>query len=207
MKLQVPFAKTLCSPALLLSAAPLLIISTSRLAFALIAACALIWTAGISICISRLPQRIFPQKTFFGILPLFLFSWTASLFFFVLEILNPVLAQETMLIVLITPAMFFAGGICNRTQNLSFKAALGKTLGETSVSGAFFVCFAVLRETLGYGALSIPCREGIKELFSFEGDAFPVQIISSASGAFLLLGYIFFIARFIRPRKAKEDAV
>lgn len=202
MSFRPSFSAPLRSPELFLSAAPLLIIGTSRLSFALIAVCALLWTAAISICITRVSPRVFPQKVFFGILPLFLYSFVASIFLFVLDIFNPVLAQETLLIVLLAPAMFLSGGLCSRTASMPFKKAFGTALGESAAHGILFICFAILREPLGYGAISVPGGErGITVLFSFEDYVFPIQIISGGPGALLLLGYIFLIARLTKQRE------
>jgi putative effector of murein hydrolase LrgA (UPF0299 family) len=87
--------------------------------------------------------------------------------------------------------------------------ALARALLEALVLGALLVALALIREPWGLGSLSIPGGIfGIIVLFSYNtGGIVPLRIISSSTGAFLLLGYGVALFRFCRTRIAgSEDA-
>lgn len=197
--LRFRFFEGLRSPAVLVTVVPLLIIGTSRLAFAVVSALAFVWTMCASLAITYLARKVFPAALFGRLLPLSLYTFIAGLFQFALELFNPVLAQEVILMVMFAPVILFASGAADRASELSFKAALGTAVFESVSAGIIITGFALMREPLGYGALTLPGgARGIFELFSFEDFAFPAQIISASPGALLLLGYLFLIFRLIK---------
>jgi hypothetical protein len=85
--------------------------------------------------------------------------------------------------------------------------ALTRALLEAVVLGGLLVALALIREPLGLGSLSIPGGIfGIIELFNYNtGGIVPLRIISSSTGAFLLLGYGVALFRFYRNRIAGAE--
>jgi Na+-transporting NADH:ubiquinone oxidoreductase subunit NqrD len=194
------------SPSFLIAASPLVITGTSRLAFALISALALLWVFGVSAMAVRLIRRFLPKKIFYTVLSLFLFSMIASFFLLIVELANPVLGKETALLVFFTPVICFACGIGTRSEDAPLKPAFIGAFTEALSIGLFLVFFALVREPLGYGALSLPGgARGVYELFMINAAGFPVHIIAGSAGALLLLGYIFLVFRMVRPQKERRE--
>ena len=194
------------SPAFLIAASPLVVTGTSRLAFALISALSLLWVYGLSVAAVRVIRRFFPKKIFYNILSLLLFSIIGSLFLLIVEFINPVLGRETALLVFFAPVICFACGIGTRTEEAPLKTAFVNTCVEALSIGLFLVFFALVREPLGYGALSLPGgARGVYELFRIRAAGFPVHIIAGSAGALLLLGYIFLVFRMVRPQKGRAE--
>jgi Na+-transporting NADH:ubiquinone oxidoreductase subunit NqrD len=194
------------SPSFLIAASPLVIAGTSRLAFALISALALLWVYGVSAAAVRLIRRFSPKKIYYTVLSLLLFSMIGSFFLLIVELVNPVLAKETALLVFFAPVICFACGIGTRSEDAPLKTAFAGACVEALRIGLFLVFFALVREPLGYGSLSLPGgARGVYELFRINAAGFPVQIIASSAGALLLLGYIFLVFRMVRTQKERRE--
>jgi hypothetical protein len=75
------------------------------------------------------------------------------------------------------------------------------------VLGGVLVALALIREPLGLGSLSIPGGVfGIIELFNYNrGGIVPLRIISSSTGAFLLVGFGVALVRFYRNRIVEAE--
>ena len=207
IKLRQRIIEFYSSPILLVTAAPAVVIGTSRLAYSIISAASLLWVYALSVFIVHISKKTFPKGFFFNFISLFLFSFVASLFFLLLEICNPLLAMEVFLLVFISPVICFASDIESRTESLTLAEALIGAVSEALLIGIFLIALSIVREPLGFGSLSIPGgAKGIIEFFNIEEDAFPIQIISSSGGALFLLGYILFIVRLIKPKKREEQS-
>jgi Na+-transporting NADH:ubiquinone oxidoreductase subunit NqrD len=194
------------SPSLFLTMAPLVIMGTSRLAFALIVSFGLVWVYTITVMIARATRRFFPRMIFFNMLTLFLAAFIGSLYLLAIEFINPVLALEVALLVLLVPALCFASNIEGRTEGLTIKDALYAAAAEALAASLLLIAFSLFREPLGYGSLSLPGGiRGIIELFSLQEEAFPIQLIASAPGALFLLGYIILAFRLIKPKRTVEE--
>jgi Na+-transporting NADH:ubiquinone oxidoreductase subunit NqrD len=188
-----------------ITAAPVIIISTSRLAFALISALSIAWVYVFSVMIIHYTKKFFPKKEYGTILMLFIFSFTGSLYFFIIQLLNPMLAMETMLLIMLAPVICFTSKICLRIEDRPFSRAFLTAIFEAVNIGLFLVFLSVLREPLGYGTLSLPGGNGgIKELFHLEGGVFPIELIACSSGALFLSGYLLIVIRLIKQKRREE---
>jgi Na+-transporting NADH:ubiquinone oxidoreductase subunit NqrD len=194
------------SPLNFINAIAIALIASSRLAYALIAAMAIIWIYGLSVLITNSAKRFFP-KIFNNILSVFLFALLGSIFYLLVFLFNPFLAEELVLLILLVPILCFSSGICLRCEDDPLDEALYKAIYETLILGVFIIMLSLIREPLGYASLSVPGSDyAVYELFSFDPIfPIPIHIISSAAGALLLLGYIFVVIRMMgTPRGLKK---
>jgi hypothetical protein len=193
------------SPIALLSAVSLIIISSSRLSYAIISSLSVIWMYCISVIVINCSRKIFPL-IYNNLLSVCLFSVLGSVYYLVLYLLNPFLALETELLITLTSILCFSSGINERVSGMSLKNSIYRAIYESVVIGIFLLALSLVRETLGFGALSIPGGDyAIYELFNFDMYyPLPVRIIASSAGALLFLGYIFIVFKFIDAEKDEK---
>jgi len=200
------------SPLAILPGGGLLIIASGRLAHAVAVVGALIWVYGLtSLAIyasgiyasGKLAGKIFPRhgRT---VLFFFLASFMAGCYLFLLWLLSPLCALEVFFAVSLIPVFYIASGVSGRFD--VGDNASGMAAGKAAISaedsffssfyealslGVLLLAFALIREPLGFVSLSLPGgAQGSVMLFSFNPEfILPIQLISSSSGALLLLGY------------------
>ncbi|MDR3275698.1 MAG: hypothetical protein LBT11_00580 [Treponema sp.] len=182
-----------------LSGGALMVIASGRTAFALITAAALLWVYGLTMVVCCFAKPLFPEKGKDWTL-VFLSGLLSSLYILIIRLLNPLLAMEVSLYVLLTPVSLAASRLIPRLDGWNIRDALFRGCSEALVLGALIFGLALIREPLGYGSLSLPGgSRGIIEIFNSEDSSlFPVRVISGASGALLLLGYAVAIYRRMR---------
>jgi hypothetical protein len=185
-----------------------LIIASGRTAFALITLGSLLWVYGMTVIGIYLGKPILPRKGK-KILHVFLSALFSSFYLMILNFLNPLLALECTLFVILTPVSFIGSEIIDRVESLEPENALARVLLEALTLGVLILAVALIREPLGFGSLSIPGGTfGIIELFNYDtGRIIPLRIISSSAGAFLLLGYGIALFRFYRKRASRAEDI
>ncbi|MDR2865329.1 MAG: hypothetical protein LBV68_06965 [Spirochaetaceae bacterium] len=200
------FISYLRSPFTLLNAAGIIIIASSRLAYALISVLAIIWVYSLSVLITNAAKNWFP-KILNNLLSVFLFSLLAGIFYLFVYILNPFLAREVSLLIALVPTLCFASGICLRAENHAAHEALYLAFYESLGIGVFIIALSLIREPLGYGSLSVPgSLYAVYELFHLDMIfPIPLEIMAGSTGALLLLGYIFIILRMVTIHSEKID--
>ncbi|MDR1108036.1 MAG: hypothetical protein LBL19_03270 [Spirochaetaceae bacterium] len=196
------------SPLSSLSNMVFLVIASGRTAFALIALGALLWVYGMTVIGACLGKPVFPKKGK-PILHIFLSALFGSFYLLILNFLNPLLAMECTLFIILAPVSCIGSEIIRRVESMEAEDALARALLEALVLGGVILALALIREPLGLGSLSIPGGTfGIIELFNYNtGGIVPLRIISSSTGAFLLLGYGTALFRFYRDRIAGTEDV
>jgi Na+-translocating ferredoxin:NAD+ oxidoreductase RnfE subunit len=187
-----------------------MIIATSRLAFALGAAGALIWVYTLTALILSSAKPILPKKGL-PVLQLFLVSFLGSIYILIFHCINPYLGMETTFLFLLCPLSCAGSGICRRIEGLPLRKSILKAFLEALVLGGLLVALALIREPLGFGSLTLPGGpQGLIALFAFGSPAgalyFPVRIIAGASGGFLLLGYALILFRRLKSRFVRKEA-
>jgi hypothetical protein len=204
-------------PLTMLSATALLIIASSRLAFAIIALINLVvvclLTAMISESLKRVRLfkqsgyeiRLFPKKNQ-NLVYLFLANFTGCVFFFVYYCISPLLAIETIFITLFVPIFAYLEKIGEKYSDLSLFRVAKSCFFESACLGFLVVIIALIREPLGYATLSLPGGTGgIIELFNNDNSfPFTIEIISLSSGAFLFVGFIMVVFHVLDRRKTKR---
>jgi hypothetical protein len=204
---EISFIDHISSPWTLTSALGIIIIASARLAYALIAALAILWVYITAILVTNSARKFFP-KIFNKLLYAALFAVLGLLFYLLVDIFNPFLAAELLLLLMLPPILVFSSDICARTEYDTLDEALYKAIYEALLIGVFIVALSLVREPLGYGSLSVPGSDyAVYELFNLDSIyPLPVQIISSSAGALLILGYIFIVFRMIAAHPEKAGA-
>ncbi|MFP3042716.1 hypothetical protein LQZ19_12940 [Treponema primitia] len=189
------------APLSTLICAGLMIMATSRLAFALIVGGALIWTYGLTVLILGFAKPILPQKGR-EIIWVFLSSFLGSLYLLLIYFVSPFLAMETTFLILLAPLSCIGSGVCSRLEGSDPNDFILKVLLEALVLAGILIALALIREPLGFGSFSLPGGpQGIVTLVSFGSSLyFPVQIIAGSSGGLLILGYGLTLFRRFRNR-------
>ena len=176
-----------------LAGAGLLIMASSRLAFALVTATALLWVYNTAMAALFFGRPLYPRtkagKTAARII---LTSFLGSLFLLFLWVTSPLLAMETGSLILLVPCYASTSPLLDKPDDPEIAKLLLKASFEAGSLGLLIIAFALIREPIGFMALSLPGGgRGIIELFSpvDENGFLPVHIIAGSSGALLLLGY------------------
>jgi hypothetical protein len=176
----------------------LIILASSRLAFAIICVGALLWVYGITSLIYFSGQSIMPKKGKPVIL-LFLSGFVCSIFALLLGFINPLVIMGTGFFLILIPPCCIGSGIFERFQSMDLGAAVSQALLEGAVLGGLVIAMALIREPLGLGSISFPGgAQGLVEIFGEDGGFFPIRIFSVSSGAFLILGYGVALFRYVR---------
>jgi hypothetical protein len=195
------------SPLSTLIGVGLLIMASSRTAFALVTLGALVWVYALTVLVFRLASPVLPEKgkdltiaalsAFFG-----------GVYYIIFCLVSPFLAAETSLFILLTPVCFTAAGALSRIETMPPKDALIRASSEALSLGLLILAFAMVREPLGFGSLSLPGGfRGIVEIFdNGEDSLFPIQIISSSAGALLLFGYGLAMYRREKKRQFRRES-
>jgi Na+-translocating ferredoxin:NAD+ oxidoreductase RnfE subunit len=197
------------APLSALTGAGLMIIATSRLAFALGAAGALVWVYTLTALILSVAKPILPKRGL-PVLQLFLVSFLGSLYMLIFHCLNPYLGMETSFLFLLCPLSCVGSGICRRIEGLALRKSILKAFLEALVLGGLLIALSLIREPLGFGALTLPGGpQGLVTLFALGSPAgslyFPVRILAGASGGLLLLGYVLILCRRLKSRFFREE--
>jgi len=198
------------SPLSALSASGLIILASSRLSFAIVAAVALIWVYCLTALIFSGTRRILPSWGKMVIL-LFLSTFLCGIFTLSLSLLNPLLVLGSAFFLLLIPPCCLGSGYFESLESVRPIDATFRALLEALILSGIIIAFALIREPLGMGTLSVPGGvQGVIELFSISGpDGFvPLRILSVSGGGLLLLGYATALYRFVREKigaNPKED--
>lgn len=196
------------TPLSTLAGAGLLIMASSRLAFALIAAAGILWVYGLTVLLIFFAQPIYP-KIGRTVVLMFLSTFMGSIFLFFLWFISPLLAMGTLYIIILVPGYCMGSSLFSQLHSLEIEDILSRMFLEAGSLGLLIIAFALIREPIGFMALSLPGgSQGIIEVFhATEGNAFlPIKIIASSAGALLLLGYgvaLFYTMRKQRPSEER----
>ena len=196
------------SPLAMLSGVGLLIMASSRLAYALIAALALLWVDVMSVLVYKAAYKVMPREGKHLIL-VFIASFFASTFLLLLWLLSPINALELFFVICLIPFFSISSGVFMRVESLELSGAVTRALGESVATSILLIIFSIIREPLGFLSLSIPGGvQGIITFFEFKKSAFfPIQIIASSCGALMLLGYGVSLYNVFRKRNAPREDI
>lgn len=193
--------RDLYAPLSTLAGVGLIVMSSSRLAFGLVAAAALMWVYNLTMAAVFFARPVYP-KIGKKIILIFLTSVLGSGFLLLLCLVSPLLAMEMAYIILLAPCYAVGSSLFSQQLKSSeISPLLLKASTEAGSIGLLIIAFSLIREPIGFMTLSLPGGvQGLIELFQyFEGDAFlPIKIIPSSAGALLLLGYGAALFRSIR---------
>jgi hypothetical protein len=194
------------SPLTSLVGSSILILSSGRLAFALVAAGSLLWVYTLSALVHGAAGRMLPRKGKNWILIL-LISIIASIYDLFLWFLSPFLVLETFFVLFLIPICCMISGVLERTASLEPADIMTQAYSEAAALSILIIVFSLIREPLGFCSLSLPGGpEGIIFLFTAEEEAFfPIRIIAATPGALFLLGYGIVLFRRLEIFRQEED--
>jgi hypothetical protein len=190
------------APLSTLSGAGLLILASSRTAYAILVLAALLWVYLLTVLAVGFARPILPEQGR-SLVIILISTVLDSMFLLIVSVINPLAAMEITLLILLVPVYLMSSELIPRLKPLDMENALIQAFSEALVFGLLIFALALIREPLAYGSLSVPGGPlGILELFSTgEKRFFPVRIVGSTAGALFLLGYgIAFFRRF-KPRE------
>lgn len=179
------------TPLSTLAGVGLLIMASSRLAFAIIAGLAIFWVYGLTVLTVFFAQPIYPRQGS-KVVILFLSALMGSVFLFILWFISPLLAMGTAYIIILIPAYCMGSNLFSRLDSLGMEDMLSRVLLEAGSLGILIIAGALIREPFGLMTLSLPGGpQGIIELFHAprENSFGPIKIMASSAGGLLLLGY------------------
>ncbi|MCL2094332.1 MAG: hypothetical protein FWH12_09110 [Treponema sp.] len=191
------------SPLATLSSTALIILASSRFAFALVASGALLWVYVLSALVYALGQPIMPQLGRRAIL-LFTASLMGGIFMILLGILNPLLLLGCGFFLFLIPPSCMGSRFYETGPSDDAAEFCSQALSEALMICIIILALALIREPLGMRTLSFPGgSEGIVELFeSREGEFIPIRILSVSAGGLLLLGYGTALFRYFREQSS-----
>jgi Na+-transporting NADH:ubiquinone oxidoreductase subunit NqrD len=192
-----------------LAGAGLAIMASSRLAFAITVALALVWVYALTSLIAALARPILPKSGKTAVL-IFLSSLIGSIFLFLVWLVSPFLAMEGLYLVILVPCCFVGSDTFKSLEASNFIEALFDALREAGMLSAIIIGLSLIREPFGFYSLSLPGGPlGIIELFKAPDEAsfLPIRILSTSAGAFLLLGYVMAILLTLKRRYSSKEEV
>jgi Na+-transporting NADH:ubiquinone oxidoreductase subunit NqrD len=198
------------APLSTLTGVGLMIIATSRLAFAITAAGALVWVYTLTAFVLSFAKPILPKRGLL-VMQLFLVAFWGNLYILIFHCINPYLGMETTFLLLLCPLSCIGSGICRRIRGLARRDSILRAFLEALALGGILVALALIREPLGFGSLTLPGgSQGLTVLFDSESPPsvayYPARIIAGASGGLLLLGYVLALFRRFKRRFSQEEA-
>jgi hypothetical protein len=191
-----------------LTGAALLVIGSSRLAFAVFCTGALLWVYCLTALVFFSSRRFMPKKGKLVVL-LFLSSLICNVYLLLMSFLNPLLVAWTWFFLVLIPPCCVGSGIFEQLDNQDTGDILARVCQEAACLGLLIIAISLIREPLGMGSLSIPGGTwGIIEIFSFGEDGegfFPIRILSVSAGGLLLLGFGIAVFRYFRSETSNSE--
>ena len=193
------------SPFSALTGAGLIIMASGRFAFAVACSTGLVWVYVLTALVFHAARPIMPSNGR-NLILLFLSSFLCGLFILLMSLVNPLLIMNIAFILLLIPPFCLSTRFFETTESTDLFDTIIRALLEAVSLAGIILAFALIREPLGLGTLSVPsAAQGLRELFSREesNSLIPAQIISVSSGGLLLLGYGTALFRYIRENYAE----
>ena len=193
------------SPFSALTGAGLIIMASGRFAFAVACSTTLVWVYVLTALVFYAARPVMPSSGR-NLILLFLSSFLCGLFVLLVSLINPLLIMNTTFFLLLIPPFCLSTGFFETIEPTDLFDTVIRALFEAVSLAGIILAFALVREPLGLGTLSIPsAAHGIRELFNREDSntIIPAQIISVSSGGLLLLGYGTALYRYVRENYAE----
>jgi hypothetical protein len=166
---------------------------------ALVCALSLIWIGVFTMTTAGLGRKYLPSKTEDVVL-VFVAALGSGIFYLVLSLVEPILTMESSLIIALSPVYIISSGLYRRVQEYDTLEMFSQAMAEALVLGLLILGMSLIREPLGYGALSLPMAGMIR--FVKEE---PLRILQVSSGALILLGYGIALYRYFRNQYTNSE--
>lgn len=195
------------SPLSALACVALVALASSRFAFALVCACAIVWVFGFSALIYSGARKILPARGR-KIILLFLSSFLCGAFMIIISLLNPLLIMDMGFFLILIPPCCLASGLFEASEQEYPSEVFSRAVLEAVVTGGVILALALVREPLGMGTLSFPGGIlGIVEINNSSDSFVPARILSVSGGGLLLIGYAVALFRFFRERNGSAPRI
>ena len=194
------------SPFSALTGVGLIVLASSKFAFALISTGALLWVYGLTALVFSSARPILPARGRMIIL-LFLSAFFCGVFMLLASLINPLLILGTGFFLILIPLYCLGSGFFDASETLKPTDLLYRGVIEAAMLGGIILAIALIREPLGTGTLSFPGgSQGILELFSSpDAETLPARLLSSSAGGLLLLGYGIALFRYVKERNGISE--
>jgi len=159
---------------------------------------ALIWTyllSGLTIVIASqaIPRTVKP------IIHVFISSFWTLVFGLLIYLFSPILCYDIQYPMALTAVLFMISGVGDNLNAEHFSSGMKRIMLEALVISFIILLFSLVREPFGYGALSLPAKEGIIEILTSDiASDIAVKSIASSGGGLILLGFIVGFYRIIK---------
>ena len=199
------------APLSTMTGAFLLIMASSRLAFAIFCAGAIFWVYGLTALVFFSARRFMSKKGKIIIL-LFLSSLICNMYLLLMSFLNPLLVAATWFFLVLVPPCCVGSGLFQLPETYDSADIQPRVWQEAACLALLIIAVSLIREPLGMGSLSFPGGAfGIVEIFSPDegGEGFfPIRLLSVSGGGLLILGLGAAIFRYFRSQQSvTEDDV
>jgi hypothetical protein len=187
------------SPFSALTGIGLLITASGRVTQALVCAFSLVWIGIFTMITAGLGRKYLPPKMEESVL-VFIAALGSGIFYLVLSLIEPVLAMESGFIIALSPAYIISSGLYRRVREYDPLEMFSQALVEALVLGLLVLGLSLIREPLGYGALSLP----VAGMIRFSGEE-PLRILQVSSGTLILFGYGMALYRYFRNQYTNSE--
>jgi hypothetical protein len=179
----------------------LIVSASSRLSYSAAVLVLLAGIYGITLTVIRFGKIIIPEKYRTSIIILIL-TFISSLFYLVMNMINPVSALELYVMVFLVPITFLSSQIVKRSDALSHGEAIVLGIKEALILGGTIIVVALIREPLAYGTLSLPFGgKPLNILPNSLRERLVLQTFAGPLGGFILTACLITIVRLILHQK------
>jgi hypothetical protein len=183
------------SPLMSLTGAALIAAASGRFSHSIVVFLFLAGIYTITLSIIHLGKPIIPER-YRTALIIMIVTFISSLFYLMINLINPVSALELYLIIFLIPITFLSSELNKNSENQSPNEEIIFGIKQALILGGIIILIALVREPLGYGTLSIPfigktinlLPDSIKELVV-------LQIFAAPLGAFILTACLIALIR------------
>jgi hypothetical protein len=190
----------------------LVVCSTERTAWALVGAIGLVFIYMACIFVLNCLPKLCPRTACHAFF-VFLAGFAGGLYYFAVSFFNPTLGVETLFIALLDAVSVSSSGLDKRLAQ--DRGAARKLLLEPIAVAVIMLLIAVFREVLSNFTLSLPGGPGgFREFPLYGAGTAPadagLNLLFTAGGALLLLGFIITLLRFLREKavhRARKDTL
>jgi hypothetical protein len=186
------------SPLAHVSYIPFLLYASVRFSIAIMSSAALIWTYALTSLTILVAAGAIP-RTFKPMVQVFISSFWALVFGVLIYLFSPILFYDIQFPVAFTAVLFMISGLGEKVAATDFSSGMKKTIVEALVISLIILLFSLVREPFGFGALSLPTNEGIKEILTSDiASDIAIKSIATASGGLIVLGFIVGLYRIVK---------
>jgi Na+-translocating ferredoxin:NAD+ oxidoreductase RnfE subunit len=176
-----------------------LIPASVRLSYGIILCCAFIWLFLTGLLFREIVRKINPGNAG-PYIELVCIAGSATLFNLVLQWMFPVLFLSLDFYVYLTAFSFIL------LVSIDFGSLKNRSLNPVVPFIPVLLVFSAIRELMGFGTLSFPVRTGFMEIVILpDFSRYGLGFWGTAGGAFILLGMVAWLSKFLRRKASLSE--